>query len=154
MIRNYGQREKYYHEFVGVNSRLDEIQAVILGHKLKYLDEWNDKRRKIARIYDKNLENITVDVPIEKSYAKHVYHLYVIKCVKRDFLTEYLKNRDIHTKIHYPIPVHKSNAYTKFNIRLDVTEKISSEIISLPIYPYLKRSDILEITEVIENALS
>ena len=140
-LRNYGQSKRYYHDFIGVNSRLDEIQAAVLRVKLKYLDKWNEKRRKIAKLYDEILENTDVTVPIEREYAKHVYHLYVIRHKKRDKLQQYLLRNGIHTLIHYPIPVHWQKAYTNSN-RLPVTEKVCKEILSLPIYPFLKEEEV------------
>ena len=91
LYRNYGQKQRYYHDFVGINSRMDEIQAAILRVKLKYLDEWNNERRKNANLYNEFLENSDVVIPKEKEYAKHVYHLYVIRSKYRDKLQVYLK---------------------------------------------------------------
>src|SRR3990170_2034617 len=92
-MRNYGQSKKYHHDFVGVNSRLDEIQAAVLATKLRYLDEWNEKRRKLARFYDDLLENTEVVTPVERDYAKHVYHLYVVRHKRRNELQKYLLER-------------------------------------------------------------
>jgi dTDP-4-amino-4,6-dideoxygalactose transaminase len=155
MLRNYGQNNKYYHECSGFNSRLDEIQAAILREKLKYLDDFNKKRRKIATIYNKLLKNHDLLLPVEKNYLKHVYHLYVIKYKKRDLLKKSLDINGIQTQIHYPIPIHKQNAYSKFTrTKLPITEKICQEIISLPMHPWLERDEIIKITEVITDAIS
>jgi dTDP-4-amino-4,6-dideoxygalactose transaminase len=139
--RNYGQSKKYYHDFIGVNSRLDEMQAAVLRVKLKYLDEWNEKRRKIAKLYNEILGNTEVTVPIEREYAKHVYHLYAVRRKKRDKLKQYLLKNGIQTLIHYPIPVHRQKAYPSSN-RLPTTERICKEILSLPMYPFLKEEEI------------
>jgi dTDP-4-amino-4,6-dideoxygalactose transaminase len=139
--RNYGQSKRYYHDFIGVNSRLDEIQAAILRVKLQYLDGWNDKRRKIAKLYDKILENTEVTVPIEREYVKHAYHLYVIRHKKRDKLQQYLLKNGIQTLVHYPIPVHLQKAYPNSN-GLPMTERVCKEVLSLPIYPFLKEEEI------------
>lgn len=152
MMRNYGQSKKYCHDFVGVNSRLDELQAAILCVKLKHLDEWNEKRRDCARFYGELLENSGVILPVEKEYAKHVYHLYVIRSKKRDFLQQYLLKEGIQSQIHYPIPVHKQKPYES-SIRLPVTENICNQILSLPMYPFLPQDDILKIVEVVKNAI-
>jgi dTDP-4-amino-4,6-dideoxygalactose transaminase len=145
-MRNYGQSRRYYHDFVGVNSRLDEMQAAILRIKLKYLDEWNQKRRNLARLYDDLLNNADLITPVERDYAKHVYHLYVIKHKRRNELQQYLLNKGIKTLIHYPIPVHLQEAY-KTNDKLPVTEKICGEILSLPIYPWLRESEVGKISK-------
>ena len=147
-MRNYGQSRKYYHDFVGVNSRLDEMQAAILRIKLRHLDEWNEKRRNLARLYDSLLKNTNLITPIEREYAKHVYHLYVIRDKRRNELQQYLLNQGIQTLIHYPIPIHLQEAY-KTNDKLPVTEKICGEILSLPIYPWLKESEVEQISESI-----
>ena len=144
-MRNYGQSAKYYYDFVGVNSRLDEIQAAILRVKLRHLDEWNEKRRKTAKLYNDLLSKTGVTTPIEKEYAKHVYHLYVIRHRHRDKLQEYLLKQGVQTLIHYPIPVHNQRAYMRSD-KLPTTEKICSEILSLPIYPWLKEDEVRTIS--------
>ncbi|AEH25420.1 DegT/DnrJ/EryC1/StrS family aminotransferase [Pyrococcus yayanosii] len=153
MMRNYGSLKKYYHEFIGVNSRLDEIQATILRVKLRHLDEWNDRRRRIAKIYNELLEDSEVIVPVEKEWAKHVYHLYVIRHKDRDKLQQHLLKNGIKTQIHYPVPVHLQKAYLDLGIRmkLPVTERISLEILSLPIYPWLKEKEIVKTCSLICN---
>lgn len=152
MLRNYGQSKKYYHDFIGVNSRLDEIQAAILRVKLKHLDEWNEKRKSIAKLYNELLKDSNVILPIEKNYAKHVYHLYVIRSKNRDKLQQYLLEKGIQTQIHYPVPVHRQKAYLNlgYNVNLPVTEKISNEILSLPMYPWMKEEEVVNIAEVIK----
>ena len=145
-MRNYGQSKKYYHDFVGVNSRLDEVQAAILRIKLRYLDDWNERRRNLAKLYSDLLKNTEVITPIEKEYAKHVYHLYVVRHKERDKLQQYLLNHGIQTLIHYPIPVHMQKAYKTFD-KLPVTEKICNEILSLPTYPWLKENEVRLISE-------
>jgi len=153
MLRNYGQARKYYHDFIGINSRLDEMQAAILRVKLKHLDDWNNKRREAARLYDRLLKSASVVIPIEKKYAKHVYHLYVIRCKERDRLQQRLLAKGIQTQIHYPIPVHKQKAYTDLGIRtqLPITETICNEILSLPIYPELKNAEVEYLTNTIRE---
>jgi dTDP-4-amino-4,6-dideoxygalactose transaminase len=145
-MRNYGQSRRYYHDFIGVNSRLDEMQAAILRIKLRYLDEWNERRRKLAKLYDELLDNTDVVTPVEREYAKHVYHLYVISHKHRNELQKYLLNKGIQTLIHYPIPVHLQEAY-KINEKLPVTEKICGEILSLPIFPWLREDEVEQISE-------
>ena len=154
-FRNYGQPQKYYHDFVGVNSRLDEIHAAILRIKLKHLDEWNERRRKIAKRYNKLLEDSEIVTPIEKEHAKHVYHLYVVRCKDRNKLQQHLSMRGIQTMVHYPIPVHKQKAYLKlgYTANLPVTERICSEILSLPMHPFLHEDEIPSVVECVKNAV-
>ena len=149
-MRNYGQSKKYYHDFVGVNSRLDELQAAILRTKLPYLDGWNERRRKLAKLYNDFLKDSGILSPIEREYAKHVYHLYVIRHNYRNNLQQYLLDKGIQTLIHYPIPVHLQEAY-KTNDKLPVTEKICGEILSLPLHPWLSEGEVEQITEEVKQ---
>lgn len=143
MLRNYGQKDRYIHKEKGTNSRLDEIQAAILRVKLKHLDEWNLKRRKLAQIYDKELKEVIT--PKEMDYAKHIYHLYVIRSEKRESLMNYLKEKGIGTQIHYPIPAHLQEAYKELRINkgtLPISEKYSQQILSLPMFPELNEEEV------------
>ncbi|MFN4133895.1 MAG: DegT/DnrJ/EryC1/StrS family aminotransferase, partial [Candidatus Hadarchaeales archaeon] len=146
MLRNYGQKGKNRHEFIGHNSRLDEIQAAILNVKLKYLEKWNSARRKMAKQYSERLqENGNMILPVERENAKHVFHLYVVRTNRRDELREWLKMKGIETGIHYPIPVHLQRAYAHLGVgegSLPKTEKYAREILSLPMFPELKKSEI------------
>jgi dTDP-4-amino-4,6-dideoxygalactose transaminase len=149
-MRSYGQSSKYYHDFVGVNSRLDEIQAAILTVKLRYLDKWNQRRRKLAGIYNDLVSNVSVEKPIERKYAKHVYHLYVIKHKKRDELQQHLLRHGIQTLIHYPIPVHLQKAY-QIPAKIPVTEDVCSKVLSLPMHPWLSETEVKAISDVINE---
>jgi len=153
MLRNYGQPEKYHHDFIGVNSRLDEMQAAILRVKLRHLDGWNERRRIAAKAYNKLLAKSNAVIPVEKRYAKHVYHLYVIRCRERENLQHHLLENGIQTQIHYPIPVHKQKAYLSLaaNTNLPVTERICQEIISLPMHPFLRDDEISAIAECVRR---
>ena len=151
-MRNYGQSEKYHHDFVGVNSRLDELQAVILQTKLKHLDKWIERRRKNAEIYSRLLKDSDVILPVEKRFAKHAYHLYVIRRKNRDYLKKKLLKNDINAQIHYPIPVHKQKAYLNFNdFKLEATDKICNEILSLPLHPWMSYEEILKVTDCLRE---
>ena len=145
MIRKYGMKKLYYSELHGINSRLDEIQASILSYKLKNLDNDIAKRRKIADHYNNNISNKKLILPIENSKNYHSYYVYVIRSKKRDKLLKYLKEKKIYCNISYPFPIHLMRGY-KFlgykNGDLPVTERISSEILSLPMYPYLEKNKI------------
>jgi dTDP-4-amino-4,6-dideoxygalactose transaminase len=148
-LRNYGQETRYEHALRGINSRLDELQAAILRIKLKHLDEWNENRRRNARLYDELLQGTNVICPKEKDYARHVYHLYVIRSKKRDQLQRFLEAKGITTLIHYPIPVHLQKAYEDLGVcsgALPVTENLADEILSLPIFPELEKPQIEEVT--------
>ena len=136
MLRNHGRKDKYHHEFAGFNVRFNEIQGAIGRVMLKHLDGFNDNRRKIAARYNERLKGI-ITTPVEKPWARAVYHMYVIRTQKRDELQNFLKERGIGTGIHYPVPNHQQPAITnKFkNIpRLPKTEQAVKEILSLPIH--------------------
>lgn len=152
MLRNYGQSKKYYHDFIGYNSRLDEIQAAILRVKLKHLDNWNAKRRQLAKIYNELLADVSnIETPIEKDCVKHVFHLYVVRCKKRDMLEHYLNSKGVSTGIHYPIPVHQQRVYKHLENRLPVTERYSKEILSLPMFPELSQEEVTDIYYLIKQ---
>lgn len=154
MLRNYGQSRKYHHDLVGINSRLDEIQAAVLRVKLKYLDIWNKKRRKIADIYNKQLNNLDIVVPMEEKGYKHVYYVYVVRTKDRDYLQKELLKHGIQTQIHYPIPMHKQRSYSKYNTsNLPVSEKICDEILSLPMNPWLTNEEVLEICDNVKMCI-
>lgn len=140
-LRDHGQAKKYYHDLEGYNGRLDAIQAGFLSAKLPYLPEWNAKRRLCAAEYNRLMgSNEFIRVPFEPSWSRAVYHLYVIRTNDRDEMLAYLKEREIGTAIHYPIPLHLQKAYVSMNYRpgdFPVTEGISGEILSLPMYPNL-----------------
>ncbi|MGB9980315.1 DegT/DnrJ/EryC1/StrS family aminotransferase [Methanobacterium sp.] len=156
MLRNYGQAEKNYHKSIGINSRLDDMHAAILRLKLNYLDNWNNRRRKAAEIYDNIFSDLDIIKPIEKNYAKHVYHLYVIMHEERDKIQQNLLENGIDSLVHYPLPVHKQEAYLKLGYysNLPVTEKISGKILSLPIHPWLSDDEITRIGDVVKNTIS
>jgi dTDP-4-amino-4,6-dideoxygalactose transaminase len=151
-LRNYGSHKKYKNIYKGVNSRLDEIQAAILRVKLKYLDEEIEKRRKIARFYLENIKNDNIILPKVREDSNHVWHLFVIRTEKRDKLQKYLLDKGIHTLIHYPIPPHKQNAYKEWNDRnYPITEKISKEVLSLPISGVLTLEEAEKVIEAINE---
>lgn len=157
MLRNYGQSQKYFHDFIGVNSRLDEIQGAILRVKLKYLDEWNERRREIAQLYNELLiDSEQIVRPMEKDNTKHVYHLYVIRHVERDRIIKFLFDKGVQTQIHYPVPVHKQKAYSYLsqNSRLPITEAICDQILSLPIYQGLEIVEVRRICQVIKESIT
>lgn len=149
-MRNYGQSNRYHHDFIGVNSRLDEIQAAILLRKLRYLDKWTERRRKLAKLYSNLIDNDFVITPTEREHSKHVYHLYVINYSERTKLQEYLTTRKIQTLVHYPIPIHMQKPYIA-TIELPVTEKICNAILSLPMHQWLLEDEVETISECIND---
>jgi len=154
LLREYGWRQRYVSEIPGLNSRLDELQAAILRVKLKYLDQWNEERRKKAKIYTGMLSPLGIVCPSEGLGVKHVYHLYVIRTRERDALQAFLKKKGIQTLIHYPVPIHLQKAYKDLGYRhgdLPLTEQCSLEILSLPFFPELKECEIGEVAESIRS---
>lgn len=155
MLRDYGQKEKYKHTFIGYNSRLDEMQAAILRVKLKYLDKWIEERRRNAKKYNKMLSEMhDVTPPKERSYAKHVYYLYVIRTRRRNDMQKWLSYKGISTGIHYPVPVHLQEAYRHLGLRegdFPVVEECSREILSLPMFPELTENEIRYVCQSIKE---
>jgi dTDP-4-amino-4,6-dideoxygalactose transaminase len=154
MLRNYGQEKRYYHKIIGFNSRLDELQAAILMIKMKYLDKWNNRRREIATLYFQGIKNPLVTKPSQMAYGKHVYHLYVSRHPDRDGLKNYLEKEGVKTMIHYPFPIHFQEAYKDLNHASNsfpVAERLSREILSLPMFPQLKDEEVKRIVELINS---
>jgi dTDP-4-amino-4,6-dideoxygalactose transaminase len=142
MLRDHGQSRKYYHDFEGYNGRLDSVQAGILQIKLRHLTEWNQKRRECARRYEEFLGSAGPELllPHEPSWAKAVYHLYVVHVQMRDALQKHLAEAGIGTGIHYPVPLHVQRAYAHLGYKsgdFPVCEGAAANILSLPIYPGL-----------------
>lgn len=155
MLRNYGSREKYLHEEIGHNMRLDELQAAFLSVKLKYLNELTKQRCEIASWYDETLKNIEgIILPYTHQNASHVYHLYVVRSNRRDELKKYLEENGIGTLIHYPIPPHLQNAYKNLGYRkgdFPIAEDLAQTSLSLPIWPGMQFQDVLKISTLISE---
>jgi len=154
LLRNYGQVQKYYHQCKGFNSRLDEIQAAVLRVKLGYLDRWNEARRRIAHRYNQQIESSCVLCPVESQWRHHVYHLYVIRSRYRDQLRQWLSAKGIETLIHYPVPIHRQEAYQDLGLpagTLPITERVSDEILSLPMCPELTDAQIDRVIESVNT---
>jgi dTDP-4-amino-4,6-dideoxygalactose transaminase len=154
MFSNHGRLEKYTHEIPGANERLDTLHAAVLRLKLTKLDEWNAKRRVIADFYSQELSGVE-EVVTPKTYPNTVpvWHLYVIKAQRRDELANYLKGKNIGTGLHYPLPMHLQPAMGGEARRgeLPVVERITSEILSLPMYPHLPLEHAKRVVEEIKN---
>ncbi len=140
LIRDHGQVKKYHHEFVGINSRLDEIQAAALLVKLKYIERWNRLRRKHAADYDKKLKDLPVQTPLVPKGYEHVYHLYSILTDRREALLEFLIKKGIGAGVYYPLPLHLQPCFKELGYKkgdLPVTEALSERILSIPMYAEL-----------------
>jgi dTDP-4-amino-4,6-dideoxygalactose transaminase len=155
MIRDHGQAKKYYHDIEGYNGRLDAIQAGILRAKLKRLAEWNQRRREHAARYQELLAPLSsVTLPVEPSWSRAVYHLYVVRHEDREGLKNRLSERNIGTGIHYPIPLHLQSAYRELGYRqgdFPVSEKVAGELLSLPMYPQLRPDQQMRVAQEITN---
>jgi dTDP-4-amino-4,6-dideoxygalactose transaminase len=157
MLRDYGRKSRYEHVTLGYNSRLDTLQAAILRIKLKRLNRWNAIRRKNAKVYTNKLKGIeNIIVPYEASYGKHVYHIYVIRVKNRDAVIKGLTKNGIGVFIHYPIPLHLQKVYKELGYKrgdFPVAEKAAKEVISLPMYPHLKETQIKFIADTLKTIL-
>jgi len=146
MLRNYGSPKKYFHDFIGFNARMDTLQAIVLRAKLKKLEEHNLRRLEAAGMYNQLLlDNKAIKIPTYKTDGSHVYHLYVVQIKNREKVIEKLADQGIQTVIHYPNPVYRLRAYEHLNLSSDqfpVTEEISSQILSLPIFPGITKTQI------------
>jgi len=156
-LRDHGQAAKYYHDIEGYNGRLDAIQAGILHAKLARVTEWNAMRRQIAKVYAEHLgECEGIIVPFEPSWSRGIYHLYVVRVPDRKEMQNSLKAAGIGTGIHYPVPLHLQQAYEYLGYRpgdLPVTERISAEIISLPMYPQLTQAQQAKVVNAMKDCL-
>ncbi|MCQ3935871.1 MAG: transcriptional regulator [Chloroflexi bacterium] len=140
MLRTHGWKKKYYSEEVGYNSRLDALQAAILQAKFPHVDAWNEKRRQLARRYTEHLAPLGVATPMECEWAKHVYHLYIVRSKKRDELQAFLKQKGIASEVYYPIPPHLAEPCRKFGYKegdFPHAEQAARETLALPLYPEL-----------------
>jgi dTDP-4-amino-4,6-dideoxygalactose transaminase len=136
-LRNYGSQKKYHNEYVGLNRRLDELQAAFLSVKLQYLEKWTQERKQIAEIYNTSLKNSGLVLPQKAKQADHVYHLYVVRTNKRDELQMHLNANGIGTLIHYPIPPHLQKAYKFLGYKkgdFPIAEELAKNTISLPLW--------------------
>lgn len=151
-LRNYGSHIKYHNLYQGSNSRLDEIQAAILSVKLLGLDKDNERRKEISKYYRENIKNSKIILPKCYDEKSHVWHIFAIRTTARDELQEYLKENDIQTLIHYPIPPHKQPAYKEWNnLCYPITEEIHKTILSIPISPVMEDDEVNKVTEIING---
>jgi dTDP-4-amino-4,6-dideoxygalactose transaminase len=154
-LREHGQSRKYYHDREGYNGRLHAIQAGFLRVKLRRLAEWNEGRRRAAALYREALEGVSgIRLPVEPAYARHVYHLYVIRAERRNQLQEHLSRLGIGTGLHYPLPLHRQKAYSHLGYgagSFPVTERAADEILSLPMFPELTAEQVERVADGIRT---
>ncbi|MGC1404825.1 MAG: DegT/DnrJ/EryC1/StrS family aminotransferase [Thermodesulfobacteriota bacterium] len=157
MFRDHGQSQRYYHDLVGWNGRMDGFQGAVLGVKINYLEEWNKKRRENAKRYNKYLSRLDgIILPQEADYARHIYHIYPIRVKNRDRVMEALMEKGINCGIHYPLPVHLQKAYEFLGHKqgdFPVAEKIASELLSLPMFPELTEKQIEYVAKTLTDIL-
>ena len=158
MLRKHGGKDKYNIDYIGYNARLDTLQAAILLAKFKYLDNFNKRRREIAKNYNEQLKNIEwIKTPYEHPKAYHVYHQYTIRVLnrKRDELQKLLKEKGIETMIYYPVPLHKMKVFVKNGMEivgdLKEVQKAVREVLSLPVEPLLGKEEIRSISNRVLN---
>lgn len=155
MIRDHGQKSRYYHVCKGSNERMDGIQGAVLSVKLNYLDEWNEKRRGVANLYSRELaDDPNIKLPYEMEGNKHVYHIYQIQLSNRDLIKDKMNNSGVVCGIHYPVPIHKQDAYKVDRCadgRFFVTEEIARNTLSLPVYPEMSLTDVCFVIDNIKK---
>lgn len=150
-LRNYGSKIKYQHDLIGYNSRLDELQAAFLRVKLGVLDQWNERRREVAKRYTELLSDVGgIALPFVPCYMEPVWHLYVIRSQQRCSLKAYLDENSVSTVIHYPIPPHKQQCFSYCtNFHLPIAEQLATEVLSLPMSPAITNDEIARVVELV-----
>lgn len=152
IIANYGSEKKYFNDFKGVNSRLDEIQAAFLGVKLKFLDNEIKARRLVAKRYLNEISNKKIQLPVWKSNEENVFHLFPIRTVERDKLQDYLESNGIETLIHYPLSPHLQAAYKEYNnLVYEFSETLQNEVLSIPISPVMSDNEIDTVIKILNS---
>lgn len=158
VLRDHGQRKKYHHELIGWNGRMDGLQGAALRIKLRHLAQWNTQRRAHARHYDELLSGTPhVILPVEASFARHIYHIYAVRVPHRDQILHELAQRGVHCGIHYPIPVHRQQAYASLNLgpgSFPVAERVAQESLSLPMFPELTAEQVEYVVSQLHEVLA
>ena len=152
-LRDYGQSRKFHQEILGTNSRLDELQAALLRVKLPHLTAWNQRRIEIARRYRELIHNPAVSLPAERPGGTHVYHLYAVRCARRDALAAHLAAQGVQTMMHYPLPAYRQEAYRDLKLNSDCpeTERACAEVLSLPLYPELRDDEVAHVAATVNS---
>lgn len=160
LLRVHGARSKYYHDFLGFNSRLDELQAAILNVKLKYFEQWTQRRREIAKLYNNlfkehlSADRFLIKLPQEPDDAYHVYHQYTIQTSQRNQLQNYLESRGVGSTVYYPLPMHLQKAFSFLGYRqgdFPVAEAACNEVLSLPMFPELTNEEVAYVVHTVVN---
>lgn len=156
VLRNHGSRQRYHHHVIGFNSRLDEIQAVILRAKLKRIDQFNDNRRRVAKQYGELLAGLELVTPYEDGKGVHVYHQYTILTPHRERIMKGLADRDIASAIYYPIPLHRQEVFAESccDCSLPVAEDVAANCLSLPIFPEMSEEQVARVAATIRESLA
>ncbi len=149
MLRDHGQAKKYYHDMEGYNGRLDAIQAGFLRVKLRHLDAWNSGRREAAKRYGELLSGVVI--PYEPAWSKAVYHLYIVRAANREPLQKHLADAGIATALHYPVPLNSQKAYASNHGSYPITDRVATEILSLPMFPQLTAATQSQIAAAIQS---
>ena len=157
MLTDHGRKGKYEYQMEGYNFRMDGMQAAILSAKLKHLDDWTEARRRNAMVYNECLQDTEVVTPVEKEYAKHVYHCYVVRTKKRQAIQDRLKAEEIATGVHYPFALHLQPAYSHFGYKegdFPYSEQYADEVLSLPMFPELTEEEARKIASLVKEAVA
>lgn len=156
MLQNHGSDVRYYHDIIGYNSRLDDIQAVVLRVKLKKIDHYNKARRHIAHLYSQLMADLPLTTPFEDGIGEHVYHQYTVLCKRREHVLQALQNQQIASAIYYPVPLHKQYVFKSdyADVSLPITEYVAANCLSLPICPALTDQNVKKIVDVIRQVLT
>jgi dTDP-4-amino-4,6-dideoxygalactose transaminase len=156
MLRNHGSKVRYYHDIVGYNSRLDELQAVVLRAKLPLIDHYNQERRRVAHRYNAGLCFLNLQTPCEDGVGLHVFHQYTVLTDHRAAIQQALTEHKIASAVYYPVPLHQQKVFASIadGTRFPVTESVAERCLSLPIYPELSNESIDEVCGVIRQALT
>ena len=152
LIRDHGSRIRYQHEVMGVNGRMDEIQAAVLRVKLPYLEQWNAARSSHAQLYNERLHSWVEQLPVQRSWGSHVYYAYVVQVAERDHFRQLLADEGIATGVHYPLPLHLQPACAQYGYRrgmLPVTEAAAERIVSLPMYAELSMDQLEAVVQAV-----
>ncbi|RQW83573.1 MAG: DegT/DnrJ/EryC1/StrS family aminotransferase [Geobacter sp.] len=156
VLRNHGSRQRYHHHVIGFNSRLDEIQAVILRAKLKHIDLFNNNRRRVAKLYNELLSGLDLVVPHEDGKGVHVYHQYTILSAHRERIMKTLAEQEIASAVYYPIPLHRQDVFAESysHCLLPVAEKVAERCLSLPIFPEMTEAQVVKVVGAVKASFA
>ncbi len=155
LLRSHGEQPRYHHRIVGTTARLDAMQAAILRVKLQRLDGWNEDRRRIGAMLREGLAGSGVEIPEPASpFGDHVYHLFIVRTQQRDALRAFLDERGVSTAVHYPFPIHRTEAYAELGLgegSLPVAERLAEEICTLPLFPSMSDDEVTQVIEAVQD---